>query len=246
MRLLRGVLSPWRGAGLEVLASMDAILSHPRRPWISAGLILLATMGAWFLYVPVHELMHALGCVATGGTVGQLQIARMYGGGVLARVLPFVQAGGEYAGRLTKFDTGGSDLVYLATDLAPFLLTVLGGFTLLRRAKRRRDPLLFGPGIVLAAAPVVSLAGDYYEMGSVLVSGVILALGGKTADPRALSLRHDDLVALLGEFQARFPDGRADWSVAMAAGALLGVLLAGATLAASRKVADLVEPAPRG
>jgi hypothetical protein len=41
--------------------------------------------------------------------VWRLEIDPLYGGALLARWLPFVEAGGEYAGRLSGFDTAGSD-----------------------------------------------------------------------------------------------------------------------------------------
>ena len=237
--MLRWIKSTWWGSAQEILAAMDAVLAPRSPPWLSLGSILLATLGAWFLYVPIHELMHALGCVTTGGRVDELQIATLYGGGLLEQVFPFVVAGGEYAGRLTEFDTGGSDLVYLATDLAPYLLTLLGAFPLLRAARARASALLLGPGVVLTAAPVLSLVGDYYEIGSILVSATLRALGGGGDDARWMALRHDDLAALLGEFTTRFPDDALVGGIAVTGSALVGWLLAGATLAAGRRLADL-------
>jgi hypothetical protein len=193
-----------------------------------------STAAAWVVYVPIHELLHALGCLATGGSVEELQIGVLYGGAILERIFPFVVAGGEYAGRLSGFDTGGSDLVYLATDAAPYLLTLLGGFSLLRLARRRRSAVIFGPALVLLTAPLISLPGDYYEMGSVLVSGA-LGLAGITG---AEALRHDDLMKLLGEFGAHFPDHRAGWGLALAGSALLGYVLATFTLAGSHAFAQ--------
>ena len=97
-----------------------------RRPLDLLALALGLAAG-WFVYVPVHELLHAAGCATTGGTVTRLEIAPLYGGALLARIFPFVVPGGDYAGRLSGFDTRGNDLVYLATDLAPFVLTLLPG-----------------------------------------------------------------------------------------------------------------------
>src|SRR5258708_7146966 len=76
--------------------------------WAGAGLL----AGGW-VYVPAHELLHAAACRLAGGEVRRLEIAPLYGGTALARLLPFVAAGGDYAGRLSGFDTRGSDLVYL-------------------------------------------------------------------------------------------------------------------------------------
>jgi hypothetical protein len=124
----------------------------------------------WWVYVPLHELLHALACMATGGTVQELEISPLYGGGLLAAWIPWVTAGGEYAGRLTGFDTGGSDLVYLATDFGPFLLTLLPGVWWLRRAARAASPLAFGASVPFALAPFTSITGDAYEIGSILVT----------------------------------------------------------------------------
>jgi hypothetical protein len=89
---------------------------------------------------------------------------------VLARLVPFVVAGGDYAGRLSGFDTGGSDWVYLATDLAPFVLTLFPGVWLLRLAGRRRAAFLLAAAAPIAVAPFLSLSGDAYEIGSLVVT----------------------------------------------------------------------------
>jgi hypothetical protein len=121
------------------------------------------------LYVPAHELLHAAGCLAAGGEVSVLEIDPIYGAQALARIFPFVRAGGAHAGRLSGFDTGGSDWVYLATDLAPFLLALLPGFWWLRRAARAERPIAFGAALPTALAPLLSLTGDAYEIGSLVV-----------------------------------------------------------------------------
>ena len=133
--------------------------------WVGAGLL-----AGWWVYVPAHELLHAAACRAAGGEVRRLEIAPLYGGALLARLLPFVTAGGDYAGRLAGFDTHGSDLVYLATDLGPFLLTLAPGVWWLRRAARGRRALAFGASLPVALAPLLSLTGDAYEIGAILVT----------------------------------------------------------------------------
>ena len=53
--------------------------------------LLMAGLAAgWWLYVPIHELMHALGCLATGGGVSELRIQPLYGGRLLSHVFSFV------------------------------------------------------------------------------------------------------------------------------------------------------------
>ncbi len=131
---------------------------------VGAGLL-----AGWWVYVPLHELLHALGCWLAGGEVTRLEIAPLYGARWLARIFPFVTSGGEYAGRLSGFDTHGSDWVYALTDLAPFGLTLFPGFWWLRRAARAGRPIAFGAALPAAFGPVLSLTGDAYELGSLAV-----------------------------------------------------------------------------
>ena len=118
----------------------------------------------------MHELLHAAACRASGGEVTRLEIDRLYGGALLARVFPFVVPASEYAGRLSGFNTRGSDLIYLATDLGPFLLTLFPGVWALRRAAAARSAALFGAALPFALAPFLSLTGDAYEIGSILAT----------------------------------------------------------------------------
>ena len=146
--------------------------------WVGLLKAGLAFIASWFVYVPVHELLHAFGCLWTGGTVTRLEIAPEYGAALLSQVFPFVVAGSEYAGQLTGFDTHGNDGIYLSAVLAPFVLTVLIGVPLLLRAARpmadeRWRPWLLGAALPVAFAPIVSLVGDYYEAGSIMVSRVV-------------------------------------------------------------------------
>jgi hypothetical protein len=181
-RWARAALLPltdaWRG--------LDRCLERgaPALAWIGAGLL-----AGWWIYVPVHELLHAAACMAAGGEVRRLEIAPLYGGAALARLLPFVAGGGEYAGRLTGFDTHGSDLVYLATDLGPFVLTLVPGVWWLRRAARGGRAFAFGAALPMALAPFLSLTGDAYEIGAILVT----RLPPWTAPASRQLLRGDDL-----------------------------------------------------
>ena len=240
LRHWRFLWSPWQRAGADLVASMDAVLGGARGPWLALSGLLVSTGAAWFVYVPVHELLHALGCVATGGEVTELQISPLYGGRFLESLIPAVVAGGPYAGRLSGFETHGSDLIYLATDAAPFLLTVLLAVPLLRWARRTRQPLLFGCGAVLLGAPLISLTGDYYEMGSILTSATLLQLGaggqfGNVTEAQFLALRSDDLFALAGAFGELFPERQAAWGLAILVSSLTGVALATLTMAAALK-----------
>ena len=171
------------------VAALEPIVTGERSA--RDGLLLgAAVIVCWYLYVPVHELLHAAGCALSGGSVTTLEIQHQYGGGLLAELFPFVRAGGEYAGRLSDFDTHGSDLVYLATDALPFSLSLLG-VPLLRSARRGVRPLRAGAGFVLGLAPFYNIPGDYFEMGSILVT---MPLAGHWQ-----ALRSDDLFRLAGQ-----------------------------------------------
>jgi len=184
------------------MACLDQTVARTTRPMTNLLLLLASVVASWWIYVPVHELLHAAGCAASGGEVRSLTISASYGGGILSRWLPWVHAGGEYAGRLTDFSTGRSDLRYLATDAAPYLLTVLLGVPLLRLASRRGSPLMAGAALVLALAPFLSVTGDYYEMGSILVTRAASPFDSPPEPSETpggvMGLRSDDLPALLG------------------------------------------------
>lgn len=198
-----------------------------------------ATAISWFVYVPVHEMLHAAGCGITGGEAREIEIAPLYGGRWLAQWIPRVRSGGDHAGRLSSFRTRGSDLRYLATDAAPYLLSILA-VPLLRIATRRRRILIGAMALVPALAPFLGLAGDYYEMGSVLVTRA--ASPGAPAPepgeepPGLMRIRTDDPIALLGHIGSGssgildgFPGGLSGAAAAMALAALTGIVLAFAT-----------------
>jgi len=222
------LLGGWRDLIRDTLALIDVLIDSARGLALAAiGLIV-----SWFLYVPVHELLHVAGCVATGGTVTRLTLAPIYGASLLKRFFPFIEvaagAAGDRgaAGRLTGFSTNGSDLCYLATDAAPYLLTVIAGVPLMRWCARRGAgrggrAFLAGPAIVIAMAPLIGITGDYFEMGSIIVTSPL--------DDRFHELRSDDLVAIVSEMSAgRAPGGGAGHAV-VGASLVIGILLAGWT-----------------
>jgi len=183
----------------------------------------------WWLYVPIHELLHAYGCLWTGGEVTRLEIDALYGGAWLAEALPFVEVGSEYAGQLTGFDTRGSDAIYLATDLAPFLLTVFPGVWALRRFGGRGQAVRFGLVLPLALAPFLSVTGDAYEIGSILVT----QLPPWTEAAMSELLRGDDLFLAFERVRAAEPSPWGGWFLA----GVVGVLWAFATYGAGAVVA---------
>lgn len=211
-----------RGQARAIGRPLDLVL-------MAAGLAV-----GWWLYVPLHELLHAAGCLLAGGEVTRLEIDPLYGGALLARAVPFVVAGGDYAGRLAGFDTGGSLAVHLVTVLAPFVLTLFPGVWLLRLAGRRRAAFLFAAAAPFAFAPFLSLTGDAYEIGSLVVAEMApwrgAGLGG---------LIGDDLVRLAGAMargEAAVEAGALAWS-GLVLGTLFGVVWAFGTYAAGSLVA---------
>jgi hypothetical protein len=171
----------------DTASGLDRCLDRGPRGLAS---VLLGLVLGWWVYVPCHELLHAAACVVTGGEVTRLEISALYGGSLLSGLFPFVVVGEKYAGQLSGFDTRGRDLVYLATDLAPFLLTLFPGVWAMRAAGAAQRPLLFGMALPLGLAPFVSIPGDAYEIGSILVTRLSpWSSGGLPA-----LLRGDDLV----------------------------------------------------
>lgn len=222
------VAGPFR----ELLHGLDAVLRKGLRSLLLVGAGLVV---GWWIYVPAHELLHAFGCWAAGGVVSRLEIDPLYGASWLAKLFPFVVPGGAYAGRLSGFDTRGSDWIYLATDLAPFLLALFPGFWWLRRAARCARPVVFGAALPAALAPLLSLSGDAYEIASLAVvhlppwSGQRILVG-------------DDVGAKLAEISG-LAEPRMLAGVAVAA--LLGLLWALAWMLLSRRLAGwLGEAAP--
>jgi hypothetical protein len=225
----------------DLLSALDAALTPGRPAWKLLPPLALGIAASWMIYVPVHELLHVAGCVVTGGTVTELRLSPLYGAALLKKIFPFIVPSSEYAGRLAGFSTGGSDLRYLATDFAPYLLTILIGVPLLRSrfvapprgdSRGRWRAWLFGPAVVLAAAPVISLTGDYFEMGSILLTRGYSMMGVKGLDV----LRSDDLFRLLGELsggQVSLSAGRGvSWIVAgsvITSSLILALCLASAT-----------------
>ena len=193
-RLAQPIVQPIR----DVLAGLNQ-LAAAERPVRSMSVAFVALAATWFLYVLIHELLHAAGCLLGGGTVSRLEIAPEYGGTLLAQVFPFVKSGGAHAGRLSGFDTHGSDLIYLITDFAPFLLTIFLGVPLLRASARSRRPTFFGAGVVVGLAPFTSLIGDYYEMGSIVVTRGVTLFRGDGQSVAYEGLRSDDLLSLIGQ-----------------------------------------------
>lgn len=192
--------------------------------WLFVGLGI-----GWWLYVPIHELLHVAGCLIAGGEVEELEVARLYGGELLAMVFDFVTPGGDYAGRLSGFDDGGSDVVYAVTVLAPYLLTVFPGVWLLLSAAEHRRSFGFGFALPIALAPFISLLGDAYELGSI----VITQLPPWRGEAVSAALRGDDVLVRVQAWLAGPPSPWLGGFLAF----LVGVAWAFATYALGRRLA---------
>lgn len=172
------------------------LLDGPR-PYRNLASILAGVLLSWWIYVPLHELLHAAGCRLGGGEVSRLEIQQQYGGDLLAAVFPFVVSNSEYAGRLSGFDTGGSDWTYALTVAFPFLL-VFPGLMLVRASFKRTRRFLFGAALLLTLSPFTSLTGDFLELGGLVLFQLWPGLDGIHRD-----LISDDLFRLLGEMDLR-------------------------------------------
>lgn len=208
----------------------------PALLWVAIGCGL-----AWWVYVPVHELMHAWGCLAFGGAVSELDIAEGYGGSYLQKIFPYVRVGSDYAGQLTGFDTRGSDFVYAVTVFFPYLLTLFPGVPLLLRTTSQRHPgagalLLLGAALPLAWAPLLSFTGDYYELGSIVVSRLAESAFGVAGN----SWRSDDLFRIAGPIFSGKTDFAMGDLIGIALSFLVGLLLAFSTYALGRRLARAI------
>lgn len=234
-------LGRWPGRFLarpyrDFVDGLDGVLE---RGWPGLAAVAVGLTVGWWVYVPIHELGHAGACMISGGTVETLEVAPIYGGGLLAQIFPWVVAGGEYAGRLSGFDTGGCDGVYLATVFGPYLLTLFPGVWALiamgRWARRRVVAGVgFGLAMPFALAPFLSLTGDAYELGSILVTRVPPWTAEQTL------LRGDDLLKV-AQGVGETGGGGASWA-GLALGTLLGAAWAWATYGAGAWLADRLLP----
>jgi hypothetical protein len=224
----------------DAVRGLDRCLDAGARGLALAALGLLA---GWWLYVPLHELLHAAACRAAGGQVSRLEIEAIYGGALLARVFPFVVPASDYAGRLSGFDVRGSDLIYLTTDLGPFILCLFPGVWALRWAAAGRRPLLFGASLPFALAPFLSLTGDAYEIGSILVT----RLPPWAAPAVRELLRGDDLGKKVSAFAGMAGTG-APWggaALAVAIGVVWAFLTYGLGSAVARALGQSSVESPR-
>ncbi|MBN2383611.1 hypothetical protein JXQ70_12095 [bacterium] len=198
------LFQPLKMAWHDIMLTLDTVMAeHRQKPLTHTWLVLmLGLLICWFFYVPIHEFMHVAGCLIAGGNVTELQLSALYGAHFFQKIFPFVTIGEDYAGRLSGFSTGNSDLVYLNTVFFPFVLTILCGGILLHIARKKASPFIFGCSLVIVTAPFISLTGDFLEIGSILITRALIVVL-QQSDPQTitglLNLRSDDLFRLLRE-----------------------------------------------
>ncbi len=216
-------------------------------PMISLALLLLSILITWFIYVPVHELFHVAGCLLSGGEVNELVLDRKYGAALLNKIFPFIiPSSSAYAGRLSGFDPG-SDLGYLITVFAPYILTVFPGVWLLTHSAIIKKMWMSGIGFVLGLAPFMSLTGDFFEIGTIFSTKIAdhawQGIPSRTIE-RFWDLRSDDIFRLISEIAAHpelygLPGTEKLFQLAavICAGFFLAVLFSGWTYQLGRMVA---------
>jgi len=168
--------------------------------WWRLALLGVAAAAGWWVYVPIHELLHAFGCLLTGGEVTRLELSAEYGAAWLQGYFAWIAVGSDYAGQLTGFDTGGNDWIYVATVAAPYIITVFPGVGLLYRSlqgpwQRPWPWLVTGASLSPVLAPFISIFGDDYELASIGVSRLLSPLASVGVE----RWRSDDFFLLVGE-----------------------------------------------
>ncbi len=230
-KILDFVFGGWKDAYRDVQESIDTLTGKTMKN-TALILFLAALVVTWFIYVPIHELLHVAGCVGTGGVVDTLILGREYGADFLKNVFPFIEPQtSRYAGRLTGFEPS-NDAGYFVTVLAPFLLTPIPGLMALRLFIRKKNTIYLAMGIIIGLAPFWNLTGDYFEMGTIvstLAVNLVTAGNAAVSIPAFWELRSDDIFRLFGEIGS----APGDYGMgSMAAGFLtIAVILLGFILA---------------
>ena len=214
----------------DYFSALDSCIHGPSI--LNIVLIFLSLLFSWWIYVPVHELLHALGCIIGGGNVSSLELSPIYGAAVLKKIFPFISVGSAYAGQLKGFDTFGSDSIYLLTVFFPFILTVIIGLPLLKsvssgsQSPQMLNCIKFGIAIPFAYAPFISVTGDYYEMGSIIISkSASLVFRGF----QPYYWRSDDLIVLVRRLFFSGHSVKIEDIAGLSASFLLGIVLIYAT-----------------
>jgi hypothetical protein len=249
-KILRVLFRGWADAIGDVVSIAETFQTSAK-PYVSMGVFLLSILVTWFVYVPVHELFHAGGCIVSGGQVQELVLDRKYGAALLNRIFPFIiPSDSVYAGRLTGFDPG-SDAGYFITVFTPYILTLFPGVWLLRYAAKRGSLWIAGSGCVIGLAPFTNLTGDYFEIGTIF-STKIWNYMFQGAPARSMegfwSLRSDDMFRLISEILTSpgsygLPGIKNFFLIAVviSSGLLLAALISGWTYSLGRSISLKIE-----
>lgn len=248
-------LQPLRAYGrlfAETLAAIDSLESRPDISLTLKTKLALWLVVLWGFYLPLHEMFHALGCLIGGGEVWEIELSVWSGGGILGSVFPLFKPVSSFGGRLSGYSTGGSDWVYLLTDIFPYFPTMVFGTYLLRRGSSPPRPPVLALGMILALAPFISLPGDYYEMGSILVSDLarwILSADGTGDWVKSIDLiRSDDIISLSSQILQKNVEpasaGRGTAFLLVFFSLCVGIWLAGGTFWMSERSASWISPLP--
>ena len=196
-------------------------------------ILLLVFFVSFWIYVPIHELMHAFATFLVGGEVRELAIDATYGGVFFAKIFPFVVSESEYAGQLTDFTTPNK-FAYFIVDMFPYLLS-LPGVLLIRLAAKYKRLWLFSLGFLLMLVPLTQIFGDFYEAAS-LSMGEIMSLLNPSLDPNLIV--SDDMFKLLSTIDES-SKGNLLIYISIALSLLLGLILAWLTIIIQVPFADL-------
>lgn len=245
----------WINAFRDINIVFGRFQSDPK-PFLLLITLMLSFLVTWFVYVPIHELLHVAGCVISGGVVEEVILDRKYGAVFLSKIFPFIvpQSSG-YAGRVSGFDPG-SDPGYLMTVFFPFILTIFPGVWLLVYSARVKKMWVSGVGMIVGLAPFMSLTGDYFEIGTIITTKIWNSvLQGYPAQSIEAywNLRSDDIFRLISEISAEpglygLPGFSGFFQVAaiVLSGFFLAVFFSGWTYQIGRILAIRLENLARG
>jgi hypothetical protein len=198
------MINGWIGAVRDINKIFKRFQAEPK-PFFLLIAMMLSFLITWFIYVPIHELLHVAGCVISGGSVNEVILDQKYGAVLLKKIFPFIvpQSSG-YAGRVSGFDPG-SDTGYLIMVFFPYILTIFPGVWLLIYSARAKKMWVSGMGMILGLAPFMSVTGDYFEIGTIIMTKIWNSvLQGYPAQSIEAywNLRSDDIFRLISEISA--------------------------------------------